>query len=188
MAHEPGDTAMRARRLAVTAALSVATVLVGLAAPASAAPPGKERFVFVFTFPTSNFTGVAAATGLENGVGIVQAVPGDPAHGTVSLPQGKLFFVVKTRFNVDDVDRRSCVDRVTGADNLQVTGGTGVFTEATGRGTDTERAVLVFPRNHGSCNFRASPIAGIDVVYANLNLMLQEHGNTAAKSPGLGVW
>ena len=164
----------KAKRLAVTAALSTAAALVGVSAPASASTSGNERLLVVYTFPSHSDTGKAIATGLVSGVGTVQGGGADPFTVTVSLSKGDLYFSGTSTSHSENINPRSCVDRLSGTDSLQVTGGTGVFTGATGTGADAERAVLVAGRNSdGSCNLDAPPVEGTDLIHVTLNLTLR---------------
>ncbi len=165
----------RARRLAVTAVLSTATAaVVGVAAPASATTSTNERLLVVYTFPSHSDIGKVVATGVVNGVGTVQGGGADPFTVTVSLPQGDLYFSGTSTSHIEKIDPQSCIDRLSGTDSLQVTGGTGIFTGATGTGSDSERRVLLAGRNpDGSCNLDAPPIGGADLIDVKFNLTLR---------------
>ena len=164
----------RARRLAVTAALSTATAaVVGLAAPASATTSTNERLLVVYTFPSQNDIGKAVATGLVNGAGTVQGGR-RPLHRDRLPAPGQPLLLGDEHVSHQEVNPRTCIDRLSGTDSLQVTGGTGIFTGATGTGSDSERAVLLAGRNpDGSCNLDAPPVGGADLIDVKFNLTLR---------------
>jgi len=173
IANRRAEHGIRATRLAVTAMLTALIVIAAVAAPASAATSANQRFEFVFTAHSA--IGKAIGTGLVNGVGSVQAsdVPEDPSFFavTVSLPQGDLYLLGTIVSVTNDLNPRTCVVHRSGTDTYTVTGGTGAFAAATGTGADTERGVVVLPKNpDGSCNLDANPIAGGFRLHVELHL------------------
>jgi len=150
---------MRVARVTTVAAIVVMALLVAPSAPASAAPTGTERLTLVTTsFTLDTASGRVVATGPVAGAGTFFQGPGDVYEMTVDLPQGDLFLLVENTSFTIDTNERACVDRFSGTESFVVTGGSGAFSGASGRGSDSYRGTTVYPRNaDGTCNFEAVP-------------------------------
>lgn len=135
--------------------LSLALTLVGTASPAMAAT-GPQRFIVVFR----GTTGPVFATGVINGSGQVSnVVPEvlDPEAGTFSetdrltFPEGTIDVLFKGTVSGFFPDPNTCVARPSGSGTWTVVGGSGAYEDASGGGTFTFPAVLVFPRTANGC-------------------------------------
>lgn len=177
MKHTDTDTP-RTRKFAamVMGSLVALGVTLPTVATAGAEPAvSNEHLLFVIKLPQAgpNFTGRVVATGVVNGAGTLTAGGGSSFPVTVSLPQGELSAFAQTTSDNSRPDPRTCIVSVEQTDAATITGGSGVFANATGSWTDVVRGTLVFSRNlDRTCNFDAGPVTGVlqVVVAAHLTL------------------
>lgn len=138
------------------AAVGTAAILVATAAPAMAATSGSQTFVVAFR----NTTGTVGAFGVINGSGQVVNVVPEVINPDFTFVETDRFILsggtIDVRFagKVDpsafSPDPRTCVARTTGSGAWRIVGGTGAYAGATGRGTFTFPAVLLYgPTAHG---------------------------------------
>jgi len=155
----------------ITLAISAATAL-----PAAAATSGSEmvkgRLVTSGASGTrTTISSVAVARGVFNGVGrIVEIprVPTDPpnvSRDDLVYPQGTMHLVNTTVDASITVNPHNCLFRATLQEDSQITGGTGLFANASGTFTGTISPQGLLPRNpDGSCAADRPSLHEVDVI------------------------
>ena len=150
---------MIVRKLAVAAAV-VGLGLAGTPGPA-VADTGPQEFTVV---KIGTNTGTVVARGVITGAGReennrLQVPRGAPFQVHFSFPRGDLFQTI-TPVGAPQVDFNptTCVTHVTIFDTTEVTGGTGAYAGATGRGVATAKLTIIRGRNaDGSCLPESAP-------------------------------
>jgi hypothetical protein len=154
-------------------------LVIAVFAPASSAASGQERFSgLIVTSGRSGDRQVLATTviarGVFNGVGRlveIASLPGDPDNvlrDDLVFAQGTLHLVSTTNDGSFDVDPKSCRFDATAVQTGEITGGTGIFANATGESDATVHARGILARNpDGSCSFDRAPIAEVDTIESN---------------------
>lgn len=149
--------------------MAVAVVVVAvLALPGTAsAKGGSQRFTLIFR----DGEGTVVAAGPISGVGTIVEEEGGTESSfpvTFVFPGGSVFLTVSGVEESFDYDPVSCIVRFELVESYIITGGTGRYDGATGSGTFTGRAILVFPRDaHGNClgpESGASPLFSLSVL------------------------
>jgi hypothetical protein len=155
----------------ITLAISAAT-----AAPAAAAISGSEtvsgRLVTSGVSGTrTSISTVAVAKGVFNGVGqIVEmpSLPTDPpnvSRDDLVYPEGTMHLVNTTVGASISVNPHNCLFRATLQEDSQITGGTGLFANASGTFTGTISPQGLLPRNpDGSCAAGQPSLHEVDMV------------------------
>jgi hypothetical protein len=152
----------------VTAALLavgiVLAVCAATAVPAAAATTGSETVSGRLV--TSGVSGtrtaiatVAVAKGVFNGVGRIVEIPSLPtdppnvSRDDLVYPEGTMHLVNTTVGASFSVNPHNCLFRATLQEDSQITGGTGLFANASGTFTGTISPQGLLPRNpDGSCS------------------------------------
>src|SRR6266581_9347677 len=142
----------------IALAISAATAL-----PAAAATSGSEtvsgRLVTSGVSGTRTaISSVAVARGVFNGVGQIVEIPGQPgdppnvSRDDLVYPEGTMHLINTTVGASFTVSPHNCLFRATLQDNSEITGGTGLFANASGTFTGTISPQGLLPRNpDGSC-------------------------------------
>jgi hypothetical protein len=152
-------------------AISAATAL-----PATAATSGSETVNG--SLVTSGVSGtrtaissVAVARGVFNGVGRIIEIPsqpGDPpnvSRDDLVYPEGTMHLVNTTVGASFTVNPHDCLFRATLQEDSQITGGTGLFANASGTFTGTISPQGLLPRNpDGSCAAGQPSLHEVDMV------------------------
>ncbi len=152
-------------------AMAVASVVAVLVLPGTAsAEGGSQRFTLIFRDGEST----VVAAGPIAGVGTVVEEEGGTELSfpvTFVFPDGSVSLIVSTVEESFDFDPVSCIVRFELVESYIITGGTGRYDGATGSGTFTGRAILVFPRDeHGNClgpESDAAPLFSLSVLSGN---------------------
>jgi len=148
---------------ALTKGLLAATVagaaLLGLTGQATAQPENNVRFTVI---AAGGGPGTVLAWGAIRGVGTEtdNQTPGNPAfQATLSFAHGQVNENVwdtgppNVQFNPT-----TCTLRIVDSQGFQITGGTGAFATATGRGTSTAHVTIIENRGaDGTCDQHAPP-------------------------------
>jgi hypothetical protein len=146
------------RKLAVGVAIGATTLTtVGLANGATGPRPRSERI----TLFTANSHGrdlpvAVQATGPIDGLGTETQTEsptptGQINHVTLHLPGGAVRLTAPERFTWEP-NLRACAAQARGGGTFTITGGTGKYVNATGRGRFTDRGVLLGARDRtGNC-------------------------------------
>ncbi|MDQ6797158.1 MAG: hypothetical protein M3011_03870 [Actinomycetota bacterium] len=131
-----------------------AAMLVGMAAPASAAT-NNQRFTIVAKFSANGPTSCqVVATGPIQGTGTctIDEVSNIVTIIHVMLPNGTVDIRAKETKSTDQFNEAACVDTFTFTENFRITGGTGAYAGASGSGTDTGQGVFTAPRTPQGCD------------------------------------
>lgn len=92
---------------------------------------------------------------------------------TVSLPQGSLSFTVISGSGEEHGNLRACVVTFSSTDTIEVVGGTGLFSGASGTGVARSRGTAVGPRNpDGTCDPEGEHVSFFAVVRIDATLDL----------------
>jgi hypothetical protein len=155
----------------ITLAISAAT-----AAPAAAAISGSEtvsgRLVTSGVSGTrTSISTVAVAKGVFNGVGQIVEIPSLPtdppnvSRDDLVYPEGTMHLVNTTVGASISVNPHNCLFRATLQEDSQITGGTGLFANASGTFTGTISPQGLLPRNpDGSCAAGQPSLHEVDMV------------------------
>ncbi len=155
----------------IALAISAATAL-----PAAAATSGSEtvRGILVTSGVSGTRTAissVAVAMGVFNGVGRIVEIPrqpGDPpnvSRDDLVYPEGTMHLVNTTVGASFTVNPNNCLFRATLQENSQITGGIGLFANASGTFTGTISPQGLLPRNpDGSCAAGQPSLHEVDMV------------------------
>lgn len=170
------------RRMLSGAAILV-VALVGLAQPASAQISGPFSGVLLFRGTPGVVPGTGFFSGAFNAICTESATVTQGPGGTFEAidrfdcPQGTIFNRISgtADFQLDPV---SCVARVPQSGTFDITGGTGQFAGASGGGTFTGRAYVVFVRGPAGCDFAQRPL--VDVVVLRLTGSIDAAGDGTA--------
>jgi hypothetical protein len=153
--------------------LSMAAILVvglvGFAPPASAEVSGPFSGVLLFRGTPGDVPGTGFFSGAFNAICTERASvtqgPGGTFEATdrFDCPQGSVFNRISgtADFQLDPV---TCVARVPQSGTFQITGGTGDFAGASGGGTFTGQAYVVFARGPEGCDFAQPPLVDVLVL------------------------
>jgi hypothetical protein len=159
--------------------LAVGLLLAASAAPAAARTTGSEsvRGVIVTSGQSGTRTvvnSVAVARGVFNGVGRiveVDSLPGDPenvSRDDIVFRQGTLHIVSTNHSMSVSLNSRTCTFRVRIEQTTKVTGGTGLFSHASGNFAGTVRARGRVARDpDGRCSMARAPLFEVDRVAAS---------------------
>jgi hypothetical protein len=156
---------------AITLAIFAAAVV-----PAAAATSGSETVNG--TLVTSGVSGtrtdvssVAVARGVFNGVGRIVEMPAQPddppnvSRVDLVYPEGTMHLVSTTVDFSSTLNPHSCLFRATLQESSQITGGTGLFAQASGTFTGTISPQGLLPRNpDGSCATNQPSLHEVDTV------------------------
>jgi hypothetical protein len=164
----------------VTAALLAAGITLGISAatavPAAAAISGSEtvsgRLVTSGVSGTrTSISTVAVAKGVFNGVGQIVEIPSLPtdppnvSRDDLVYPEGTMHLVNTTVGASISVNPNNCLFRATLQEDSQITGGTGLFANASGTFTGTISPQGLLPRNpDGSCAAGQPSLHEVDMV------------------------
>jgi hypothetical protein len=164
----------------VTAALLAAGIPLAIsaatAAPAAAAISGSEtvsgRLVTSGVSGTrTSISTVAVAKGVFNGVGQIVEIPSLPtdppnvSRDDLVYPEGTMHLVNTTVGASISVNPHNCLFRATLQEDSQITGGTGLFANASGTFTGTISPQGLLPRNpDGSCAAGQPSLHEVDMV------------------------
>jgi hypothetical protein len=152
-------------------AMSAATAL-----PAAAATSGSEtvsgRLVTSGVSGTrATISSVAVASGVFDGVGRIVEIPsqpGDPpnvSRDDLVYPEGTMHLVNTTVGASFTVNPHNCLFRATLPESSEITGGTGLFANASGTFTGTISPQGLLPRNpDGSCAADQPSLHEVDMV------------------------
>jgi hypothetical protein len=151
----------------IAIAMSAALVL---AASAGARTTHVQRF----TLYTANEHGrdlpvAVRASGAVEAVGTetqteTDAAGGQVNHVTLHFPNGTIRLVAPERF-AWKLDFRSCSATASGGGTFTITGGTGAYRDATGKGAFVSRGVALGARSaDGACLAKAQPAANYVIV------------------------
>jgi hypothetical protein len=146
------------RKLVVAAAIGATTLAtVGLADGATRPRPRAERItLFTATSHGRDLPVAVEATGPIHGLGSEtqseNATPtGQINHVTLHLPGGVVKLTAPERFTWQ-ANLRACAAQARGGGTFTITGGTGKYRKATGKGTFTDTGVLIGARDRkGNC-------------------------------------
>jgi len=136
------------------------TALLLFAAPAHATT-GAQKLTIVFSGdPRSGMLGRVIATGVITGVGKDETIAQDARPDgsetdidLITLPGGTITVVDTDPGDLFQFDSLSCTARIgTNAGTFSVTGGSGRYAGASGRGTFTARGLVIFDRVAGGCS------------------------------------
>jgi len=168
---------MKSRVTMVLLAVGIALAASAASAvPAAAAVSGSEtvsgRLVTSGVSGTrTTISTVAVAKGVFNGVGRIVELPpqpGDPANVSrddLVYPEGTMHLINTTVGVSPPTLNPSCLFRVTLQEDSQITGGTGLFANASGTFTGTISPQGLFPRNpDGSCAVGQPSLHEVDMV------------------------
>ena len=167
------ETRVTAALLAVGIALAVSAATAG---PAAAATTGSETVSGILV--TSGVSGtrtaistVAVANGVFKGVGRIVEIPSlptDPPNVTrddLVYPEGTMHLVNTTVGASFTVNPHNCLFRATLQENSEITGGTGLFANASGTFTGTISPQGLASRNpDGSCSTTQPSLHEVDKV------------------------
>jgi hypothetical protein len=148
---------------ALLAAVIALALCAATALPAAAATSGSETVSGILV--TSGVSGtrtvistVAVAKGVFNGVGEIVEIPSLPtdppnvSRDDLVYPEGTMHLVSTTVGASFTINPHNCFFRATLQQDSQITGGTGLFANASGIFTGTISAQGLLPRNpDGSC-------------------------------------
>jgi hypothetical protein len=164
----------------VTAALLAAGITLAISAatavPAAAAISGSEtvrgRLVTSGVSGTrTSISTVAVAKGVFNGVGQIVEIPSLPtdppnvSRDDLVYPEGTMHLVNTTVGASISVNPHNCLFRATLQEDSQITGGTGLFANASGTFTGTISPQGLLPRNpDGSCAAGQPSLHEVDMV------------------------
>ena len=163
-------------RVAVIAALAIASPLTIAAAPAPAKTSGMESFRGQIIAPSESgsrtvTSSIIAMKGVFDGIGEIVEVPnrpGDPdnvSRDNLVFARGTLHLVSIGQQPQISVDPKTCVGTVRIKQTTRIQGGTRVFRHATGTGTGLVRAWAALARNpDGSCNEQSDALLDADAV------------------------
>lgn len=149
------------RRANKATALALAMIVAFLAVPTVAQAQTNDRQEFTVTFLGDPASGTVRAEGVVSGDGTVEVdhYQFDQATGRFHVraryvfPEGTLFITAKGADDFSHLDPETCVVSYHGRARFWVTGGTGEFEGAMGRGTDVYRGRYLLQRNpDGSCS------------------------------------
>ena len=152
-------------------AISAATAL-----PAAAATSGSETVSGILV--TSGVSGtrtaissVAVDRGVFNGVGQIVEIPGQPgdppnvSRDDLVYPEGTMHLINTTVGASFTVSPHNCLFRATLQENSEITGGTGLFANASGTFTGTISPQGLLPRNpDGSCAAGQPSLHEVDMI------------------------
>ena len=149
-------------------------VVIALAAVAGTAwsEPTNQTFILTTTDPAAN-TGRVVAYGAITAVGtyVFGGQGPDPFPARFTFDDGDVLLTISPDPPVNDFDPRSCVLRQRTSGAVAITGGTGEFLVAAGRGRFTGRAVVVFGRStQGACRLEDGPVFVAGLVQAIASL------------------
>ncbi len=155
----------------IALAISAATAL-----PAAAATSGSEtvRGILVTSGVSGTRTAissVAVAMGVFNGVGRVVEIPRQPgdqpnvSRDDLVYPEGTMHLVSTTVGASFTVNPNNCLFDGTLQENSQITGGTGLFVNASGTFTGTISPQGLLPRNpDGTCAAGQPSLHEVDMI------------------------
>jgi hypothetical protein len=171
---------IRTYHAAAIAGLAAGGMLVSGAFAATRAKAPTERITLFSASPRGGELPIAVeASGPIHGIGTETQTEtptpgGQINHATLHLPDGTVRLIAPERFAWQP-DLRACAAKAHGGGTFKITGGTGAYRNATGRGTFTDKGVLVGARDHkGNCLGRKAQPA---VIYLDVVLT----GNATVK-------
>ena len=168
----------RSRRRPPWGAIAITVaIMVGLSDPAAAQTIDDQRFRLIFRGDPAQVPGMVVAQGPITGVGAVHVTGGSATSFTVryDLPDGNLFLTVSPTSQNFEPNPTSCSARITSTATVLITGGTGSFSGASGTGSATSRARVMWPRERGECLiFQGPPIRGIELVKVTVDMVLPD--------------
>lgn len=147
----------RSARRGLAGAFVLATIVLTVGRPAAAAT-GPQRFVTYQRPGQQHMTVVAQGPISGVGTDILTSQTFDPQTGTLRrttetiFPQGTTFNTLTVGRSTNTFDPVSCVGRSVGTSHLDITGGTGAFTGASGSGEVVFEAILVHQRTAQGCS------------------------------------
>ncbi len=162
----------------IVGVLMGAALLVGMAGPASAATD-NQRFTVTARFAGNTTTSCrVVATGPIRGAGTCTV---DQVSETVTilhfmLPNGTVDLRFKQTQSSDNFNEAACVDTFSFTETFKITGGTGAYAGATGRGTDSGHGVFTADRTPNGCD----PNQGTGVVAVTITGHVSVGGGSAA--------
>lgn len=162
-------------RIGAVAAIVLALAL-GSPGTASAGDGAEQTFRLLFTADPTQTPGRVIATGRITAVGTVQVTGASDGQLLASyvFPRGTLSVAATPLGGSFDPDLTSCTARATSTSRVDVLGGTGSYTGASGTGMATASAFLVGERGlAGECLLAQRPPArGVEMVTVRATLSL----------------
>lgn len=143
------------RRTLATIAATVALSLVAIAPPAAAQTAPNQHVKITFA---GGYTGVAAATGVIEAVGVAEEQstlnPDGSFLGTLTFrfPRGTVVAPFTGQVTSLTVDPTTCIGRFTTAGGFRIAGGTGLYWGVGGSGTFTEEGMFNSQPTPGGCD------------------------------------
>jgi hypothetical protein len=163
---------IRKRPAAAIVSLALAAGALGNAALAAgttpAKPPTERITLFSATARGHDLPIAVEATGPIHGIGTetqteTPTPSGQINHATLHLPDGTIQLQAPEKFAWQP-DQHACAAKAHGGGTFKITGGTGIYRNATGNGTFTDRGVLIGARSRaGKCLGRNAPPTAIYV-------------------------
>jgi hypothetical protein len=145
---------------------ALSTVLLGLTASASAAPPpsvhGAQSFVILSDNPTATVNPVVATGTIIKGKGSDRQLSN--TLDRFAFLRGSLFVRHHRTSGTNNYDRNTCLGTVTETGTYRIIAGTRLYRGASGRGTYSLNIQFI------SCNLRAAPDVFQESVNASGNI------------------